>query len=237
MLTQKKIFKVNKNLRYNRLCINKRMWWETDRHSHFQYFFFQVKKISNIFFFILDSAGEVHYSESTTTTGETVISVNDLKNGQQPTDAQRHSFSKGFNPFNFLKSTVKVQNRVGPADVCVSNVVATTTQQGKCIAEPIYAQVQKAFRSNGQSSPGVFQVGCVFMQLRLWLARHRIAWLIQWLIRFHIRYCVEDTIIEWFFLIEATANFDMYRAFVYFWKIMTVSHTYLQRPPSTGVDK
>ncbi|KAG4075822.1 hypothetical protein HA402_003648 [Bradysia odoriphaga] len=104
----------------------------------------------------LDSSGEIQRSTSTPTTGETVISVN----GLHTPDVQRHSKS-GFNPFNFLKSAIKVQNRVGPADLCVSNVIPSTMahEEGTIKAEPIYAQVQKASKSNGACSPGVFQRG------------------------------------------------------------------------------
>ncbi len=52
---------------------------------------------------------------------------------------------------------MKVQNRVGPADLCVSNAIAYEQQVGNK-TEPIYAQVQKATKSNGACSPGVFQV-------------------------------------------------------------------------------
>lgn len=101
----------------------------------------------------------MQHSESTPTTGETVISVNEHRNGSHTPDV-RHSSNKGFNPFNFLKSAVKVQNRVGPADLCVRNAVASTTtyERGGVKVEPIYAQVQKACRSNGPVSPGIFQV-------------------------------------------------------------------------------
>lgn len=80
-------------------------------------------------------------------------------NGSHTPDVQRHSTKNGFNPFNFLKSAVKVQNRVGPADFCVSNAIASSTYgQGAIKTEPIYAQVQKPSKSNGSCSPGVFQV-------------------------------------------------------------------------------
>lgn len=104
-------------------------------------------------FEISDSSGEAHrYSESTPTTGETVISVN----GSHTPDVQRCTSKNAFNPFNFLKAAVKVQNRVGPADLCVNNAIAY--EQGAIKSEPIYAQVQKASRSNGPCSPGIFQV-------------------------------------------------------------------------------
>lgn len=105
----------------------------------------------------VDSSGEIQRSTSTPTTGETVISVN----GLHTPDVQRHS-KNGFNPFNFLKSAIKVQNRVGPADVCVSNAIPSTMAlvegEGAIKGEPIYAQVQKASKLNGACSSGIFQV-------------------------------------------------------------------------------
>lgn len=110
----------------------------------------------------VDSSGEIQRSTSTPTTGETVISVNEPLNGLHTPDVQRHS-KNGFNPFNFLKSAIKVQNRVGPADVCVSNAIASERVNIK--GEPIYAQVQKGSKSSGACSSGAFQVATLFIAI------------------------------------------------------------------------